>query len=214
MRAAQLPYFSFRLFHNASAAGGVPAADCLQFIDGFGNCHTVDSFDWCMDGNVNRNHCDTETNGETRPGNRGFYAEIVDNHQGIQEPIQGKSGSAPRNQTNDPIGCGFSGNHARNLPIVHAHCTHISEARGKQACCQKKGSVLKRFLRIAQPQPKGLRSPGLGVAPQQAEKPFVPRKRNGWFFAFVYTDALLATSKMLYYCNVCSKKCVKEEIKI
>ena len=43
-----------------------------------------------------------------------------------------------------------------------------------------------------QPQTEGLRSPGLGAAPQQAEKPFAPRKRNGWFFAFVYTDALLA----------------------
>ena len=36
-------------------------------------------------------------------------------------------------------------------------------------------------------------STGLGASPQQAEKPFVPRKRNGWFFAFVHTDALLAT---------------------
>ena len=50
----------------------------------------------------------------------------------------------------------------------------------------------KAIPRIAQPQTEGLRSPGLGAAPQQAEKPFVPRKRNGWFFAFVYTDALLA----------------------
>lgn len=86
-------------------------------------------------------------------------------------------------------------------------------------------TILKHFLltgidgrkairRIAQPQPEELRSSGLGAAPQQAEKPFVLWKRNGWFFAFVYTDALLATSKVLYYCNVCSKKCVKEEIKI
>jgi hypothetical protein len=37
-------------------------------------------------------------------------------------------------------------------------------------------------------------STGLGASPQQAEKPFVPRKRNGWFFAFVHTDALLATT--------------------
>ena len=37
-------------------------------------------------------------------------------------------------------------------------------------------------------------SAGLGASPQQAEKPFVPRKRNGWFFAFVHTDALLATT--------------------
>ena len=66
-------------------------------------------------------------------------------------------------------------------------------------------TILKHFLltgidgrkairRIAQPQPEGLRSSGLGAAPQQAEKPFVPRKRNGWFFAFVHTDALLATT--------------------
>ena len=66
-------------------------------------------------------------------------------------------------------------------------------------------TILKHFLltgidgrkairRIAQPQPEGLRSSGLGAAPQQAEKPFVPWKRNGWFFAFVHTDALLATT--------------------
>lgn len=36
-------------------------------------------------------------------------------------------------------------------------------------------------------------SAGLGAAPQQAEKPFVLWKRNEWFLAFVYTDALLAT---------------------
>ena len=57
-------------------------------------------------------------------------------------------------------------------------------------------TILKHFLltgidgrkairRIAQPQPEGLRSSGIGAAPQQAEKPFVPWKRNGWFFAFV-----------------------------
>ena len=57
-------------------------------------------------------------------------------------------------------------------------------------------TILKHFLltgidgrkairRIAQPQPEGLRSSGLGAAPQQAEKPFVLWKRNGWFFAFV-----------------------------
>ena len=37
-------------------------------------------------------------------------------------------------------------------------------------------------------------SAGLGAAPQQAEKPFVLWKWNEWFFAFVYTDALLATT--------------------
>ena len=36
-------------------------------------------------------------------------------------------------------------------------------------------------------------TPGLGAAPQQAEKPFVLWKQNEWFYAFVYTDALLAT---------------------
>ena len=57
-------------------------------------------------------------------------------------------------------------------------------------------TILKHFLltgidgrkairRIAQPQPEGLRSSGLGAAPQQVEKPFVLWKRNGWFFAFV-----------------------------
>ena len=57
-------------------------------------------------------------------------------------------------------------------------------------------TILKHFLlteidgrkairRIAQPQPEGLRSSGLGAAPQQAEKPFALWKRNGWFFAFV-----------------------------
>ena len=37
-------------------------------------------------------------------------------------------------------------------------------------------------------------SAGLGAAPQQAEKPFVLWKWNEWFFAFVYTDALLAAT--------------------
>ena len=34
-------------------------------------------------------------------------------------------------------------------------------------------------MRIVQPQPKGLRSSGLGASPQQAEKPSVPQTRNG-----------------------------------
>jgi len=52
----------------------------------------------------------------------------------------------------------------------------------------------KAIRRIAQPQSERLRLSGFGASPQQAEKPFVPRKRNGWFFAFVHTDALLATT--------------------
>ena len=36
-------------------------------------------------------------------------------------------------------------------------------------------------------------SAGLGASPQQAEKPSIPQTRNGWFFAFVHTDALLAS---------------------
>ena len=58
-------------------------------------------------------------------------------------------------------------------------------------------TILKHFLltgidgrkairRIAQPQPEGLRSSGLGAAPQQAEKPFVLWKRNGWFSHLYY----------------------------
>lgn len=47
-----------------------------------------------------------------------------------------------------------------------------------------------------------------------SRNPFVPQKRNGWVFRICITNALLATSKVLYYCNVCSKTCVKEEIKI
>ena len=51
----------------------------------------------------------------------------------------------------------------------------------------------KAIRRIAQPRPEGLRSSGLGAAPQQAEKPFVLWKRNGWVFRICNTNALLAT---------------------
>ena len=47
-----------------------------------------------------------------------------------------------------------------------------------------------------------------------SRNPLVPWKGDGGILRICITDALLATSKMLYYCNVCSKKCVKEEIKI
>lgn len=73
----------------------------------------------------------------------------------------------------------------------------------------------KAIQRVAQPQTEGLRSlGGLGQHLNKQKKHSFREMRNGWFFAFVYTDALLATSKVLYYCNVCSKICVKEEIKI
>ena len=36
-------------------------------------------------------------------------------------------------------------------------------------------------------------SPGIGAAPQQAETRHFRGGGNTWFFAFVYTDALLAT---------------------
>ena len=65
-------------------------------------------------------------------------------------------------------------------------------------------TILKHFLltgidgrkairRIAQPQPEGLRSSGLGAAPQQAEKPLVLWKWNGWVLRICNTNALLAS---------------------
>lgn len=78
-------------------------------------------------------------------------------------------------------------------------------------------TILKHFLltgidgrkairRIAQPQPEGLRSSGLGAAPQQAEKPFVPWKRNGWFFAFVLQMHCLPVLYQIGYKR--SKQCL------
>ncbi len=78
-------------------------------------------------------------------------------------------------------------------------------------------TILKHFLltgidgrkairRIAQPQPEGLRSSGLGAAPQQAEKPFVPWKRNGWFFAFVLQVHCLPVLYQIGYKR--SKQCL------
>ena len=78
-------------------------------------------------------------------------------------------------------------------------------------------TILKHFLltgidgrkairRIAQPQPEGLRSSGLGAAPQQAEKPFVPWKRNGWFFAFVLQVHCLPVLYQIGYKS--SKQCL------
>ena len=48
-------------------------------------------------------------------------------------------------------------------------------------------------MRIAQLQSEGLRSPGFGAPPQQAENHSFRESEIGWLFAFVYTDALLAT---------------------
>ena len=48
-------------------------------------------------------------------------------------------------------------------------------------------AVLQRF------QNTDLCSPGIGAAPQQAETMYFRDGGNTWFFAFVYTDALLAT---------------------
>ena len=42
-----------------------------------------------MNGNADGDHGDTDADDETHPGDRGFDAEIVCDHQGIQEPIQG-----------------------------------------------------------------------------------------------------------------------------
>ena len=78
-------------------------------------------------------------------------------------------------------------------------------------------TILKHFLltgidgrkairRIAQPQPEGLRSSGLGAAPQQAKKPFVPWKRNGWFFAFVLQMHCLPVLYQIGYKS--SKQCI------
>ena len=78
-------------------------------------------------------------------------------------------------------------------------------------------TILKHFLltgiagrkairRIAQPQPEGLRSSGLGAAPQQAEKPFVLWKRNGWFFAFVLQVHCLPVLYQIGYKS--SKQCL------
>ena len=78
-------------------------------------------------------------------------------------------------------------------------------------------TILKHFLltgidgrkairRIAQPQPEGLRSSGLGAAPQQAEKPFVLWKRNGWFFAFVLQVHCLPVLYQIGYKS--SKQCI------
>lgn len=78
-------------------------------------------------------------------------------------------------------------------------------------------TILKHFLltgidgrkairRIAQPQPEGLRSSGPGAAPQQAEKPFVPWKRNGWFFAFVLQMHCLPVLYQIGYKS--SKQCL------
>ena len=38
-------------------------------------------------------------------------------------------------------------------------------------------------------------SPGIGAAPQQAETMYFRDGGNTWFFAFVYTDALLANNE-------------------
>ena len=78
-------------------------------------------------------------------------------------------------------------------------------------------TILKHFLltgidgrkairRIAQPQPEGLRSSGPGAAPQQAEKPFVLWKRNGWFFAFVLQVHCLPVLYQIGYNS--SKQCL------
>ena len=78
-------------------------------------------------------------------------------------------------------------------------------------------TILKHFLltgidgrkairRIAQPQPEGLRSSGLGAAPQQAEKPFVLWKRNGWSFAFVLQVHCLPVLYQIGYKR--SKQCI------
>lgn len=78
-------------------------------------------------------------------------------------------------------------------------------------------TILKHFLltgidgrkairRIAQPQPEELRSSGLGAAPQQAEKPFVLWKRNGWFFAFVLQVHCLPVLYQIGYKS--SKQCL------
>ena len=78
-------------------------------------------------------------------------------------------------------------------------------------------TILKHFLltgidgrkairRIAQPQPEGLRSSGLGAAPHQAEKPFVLWKRNGWFFAFVLQVHCLPVLYQIGYKS--SKQCL------
>ena len=40
-------------------------------------------------------------------------------------------------------------------------------------------------------------SPGIGAAPQQAETRYFRNIGNAWFFAFVYTDALLAATQKL-----------------
>ena len=80
-------------------------------------------------------------------------------------------------------------------------------------------TILKHFLltgidgrkairRIAQPQPEGLRSSGLGAAPQQAEKPFVLWKRNGWFFAFVLQMHCLLLLYQIWYKSSYTKKSV------
>ena len=65
-------------------------------------------------------------------------------------------------------------------------------------------TILKHFLltgidgrkairRIAQPQPEGLRSSGLGVGPQQAETHLFRGKRSGWVLRICNTNALLAS---------------------
>ena len=50
----------------------------------------------------------------------------------------------------------------------------------------------KAIRRIAQPQSERLRLSGLGAAPQQAENHLFRKRGMDGFFAFVYTDALLA----------------------
>ena len=155
--------------------GGV-SGFLLSFVDGFGNRHIADSFDRCVRGNVNGNHCDTETDA-AHPGNA-FGV--------IRFPFE----PADLLEMPDPFDILKTGCRVAALLSMTAVGGTLAYGIENRSMLIKEPitaiPVCQRFFRIPQAKSGGPRCQGPSCVPQNARELYPKDIADRWFLVFYF----------------------------